>query len=165
MAGVSGSFGALCGVIESSNNSRSKLAKSISSSLLKQHDFKCHLLTSIFSHIARCKYSFISHFLFPLAGMFLGGSWGGQKVALFMYCHQGMCSDSLNISCLSHSLTACIGMLRPSPFLFPLIPHPHVVFVRVSVGVCSAWAVGGVVVMESVLRDLWAGLQDANQEV
>lgn len=47
----------------------------------------------------------------------------------------------------------------------PLIPHPRVVFVRASVGVCSAWAVGGVVVMESVLRDLWAGLQDANQEV
>lgn len=75
MSGVSGSFGVLCGVIESSNSSRSKLAKSISSSLLKQHDFKCHLLTSIFFHIARCKYSFISHFLFPLAGMFFG--WGG----------------------------------------------------------------------------------------
>lgn len=59
-------------------------------------------------------------------------------------------------------------MLRPHIpcfFLFPAIPHPRIVFVRVSVGVCSAWAVGGVVVMESVLRDLWAGLQDANQEV
>ncbi|KAF3833627.1 hypothetical protein F7725_024831 [Dissostichus mawsoni] len=29
----------------------------------------------------------------------------------------------------------------------------------------SAWALGGVVVMESVLCDLWAGLQDSNQEV
>lgn len=59
-------------------------------------------------------------------------------------------------------------MLRPHIpclFLFPAIPHPRIVFVRVSVGVCSAWAVGGVVVMESVLCDLWAGLQDANQEV
>lgn len=46
-----------------------------------------------------------------------------------------------------------------------LIPHPCVVFVGVSVGVCSAWAVGGVVVMESVLRDLWAGLQDAEPEL
>lgn len=33
------------------------------------------------------------------------------------------------------------------------------------VGVRSAWAVGGMVVMESVLCDLWAGLQDTNQEV
>lgn len=49
--------------------------------------------------------------------------------------------------------------------LISLIPHLHVVFVRVFVGVCSAWAVGGVVVMESVLCDLWAGLQDAIQEV
>lgn len=49
--------------------------------------------------------------------------------------------------------------------LISLIPHLHVVFVRVFVGVCSAWAVGGVVIMESVLCDLWAGLQDANQEV
>lgn len=56
----------------------------------------------------------------------------------------------------------------PSPTLPSppsLIPHPHVVFVRAFVGVCSAWAVGGVVIMESVLCDLWAGLQNANQEL
>lgn len=64
---------------------------------------------------------------------------------------------------LSSKPLACNGMLDPS--LIFLIPHPHVVFVRVFVGVCSTWAVGGVVVMESVLRDLWAGLQDSNQEV
>lgn len=60
-------------------------------------------------------------------------------------------------------LCACVAMLRSSRAL--LIPHLHVVFVRVSVGVCSAWAVGGVVVMESVLCDLWAGLQDAEPEL
>lgn len=58
-----------------------------------------------------------------------------------------------------------MGCSTPSLPHPSLIPHPHVVFVRVFVGVCSAWAVGGVVVMESVLCDLWAGLQDANQEV
>lgn len=59
--------------------------------------------------------------------------------------------------------SACIAMLRSSRAL--LIPHPRVVFVRVSMGVCSAWAVGGVVVMESMLRDLWAGLQDAEPKL
>lgn len=53
----------------------------------------------------------------------------------------------------------------PLPSPPSLIPHPHVVFVRAFVGVCSAWAVGGVVIMESVLCDLWAGLQNANQEL
>lgn len=60
-------------------------------------------------------------------------------------------------------------MLRPRiprPFsFFPAIPHARDVCLCVSVGVCSAWAVGGVVVMESVLCDLWAGHQDANQEM
>lgn len=57
-------------------------------------------------------------------------------------------------------------MLPPSPFSFlHAIPHPRVMCLCVSVGVCSAWAVGGVVVMESVLCDLWAGHQDANQEM
>ncbi len=66
---------------------------------------------------------------------------------------------------------ACDGMLHPLLPSLPLPPPPSFlipmlcVFVRAFVGVCSAWAVGGVVVMESVLCDLWAGLQDANQEV
>lgn len=59
-------------------------------------------------------------------------------------------------------------MLHPfAPYFLPcsfLIPIP--VFVRhVFMGVCSEWAVGGVVIMESVLCYLWAGLQNTHQEV
>ena len=69
---------------------------------------------------------------------------------------------------------ACNGMLRPLPTRPTCLPPsfliPHVVCVCVCTcvvfaGVCSAWAVGRVVVMESVLCHLWAGLQDTNQEV
>lgn len=54
-----------------------------------------------------------------------------------------------------------MGCSNPCPPPSSLMP----MFVCVFVGVCSAWAVGGVVVMESVLCDLWAGVQDQNQEV
>lgn len=60
---------------------------------------------------------------------------------------------------LSPALRCSAPPVRSSFLISP------VVFVRVSMGVCSAWAVGGVVVMESVLRDLWAGLQDAEPEL
>lgn len=45
------------------------------------------------------------------------------------------------------------------------IPHSHWLCVLVCACVSSAWAVGGVVVMEPVFCDVWAGLQDPNQEV
>lgn len=132
----------------------------------------CPFLTSIFYHIVTCKYSFILSVSFP---SYLECVFGGQtftsSMFLFFFSNYGMCSDSFNISCLSHSLTLlpAMGCSTPSlPSFFPpsLIPHPHVVFVHCAfVGVSSAWDVGGVVVMESVLCDLWAGHQDANQEV
>lgn len=62
------------------------------------------------------------------------------------------------------SFSNCLQWDAPLPSLFPSFLI-YMLCLCVFVGVCSAWAVGGVVVMESVLCDLWAGLQDANQEV
>lgn len=158
-----------CVITESSNNIRSKCTIFIFLVLTQTAWLQIPVsIPNLHFLIVTCKYSFILCVSFPL---WLECFCGSQKVAFFMFSFKGMCFDSFNISCFSHSLTplpvmGCSNPSPPLPSLRPLIPHPHVVpCARTSVGVCSAWAVGGVVIMESVLCDLWAGHQDAYQEV
>lgn len=120
---------------------------------------ECPFLTSIFFHIVRCKYSFILSVSFPLVGMFL---WRSDGHLLHVFSLRNVLRLIEYLMFLSFS--NCLQWDAPLPSLFPSFLI-YMLCLCVFVGVCSAWAVGGVVVMESVLCDLWAGLQDANQEV
>lgn len=89
---------------------------------------------------------------------------GGQKFTYFMFFKE--CAHTRLISHVSPSCLRLDALTRSLPlsFLIPMLCL-CVCSCVVFVGVRSAWAVGGVVVMESVLRDLWPRLQNTNQEV